>query len=180
MTKYGPFGIAWNRDYLVAKGASPVFYIATDSPAATQPVVTREEYFNRMISAWELAIQQKFVDPIQTSLQDLQPSEGQDKPRTLSPQQAAKALEALHQMQHFFGLTEFIEHHVFCFMKCFQAGLAPDDPSNYYMEREWRVIGNVSFDLASVRRILNPSAFAARFRDDFPSYAGQMSFSEAA
>jgi hypothetical protein len=39
-------------------------------------------------------------------------------------------------------------------LKFFDARLPPDDERNYYMEREWRIMGGVSFSLSDVTRVL--------------------------
>ena len=51
-----------------------------------------------------------------------------------------------------------------------------DDDANYYMEREWRVGGNISFQLGDVARVFFPSSYAVRFRADLPTYIGQITF----
>jgi hypothetical protein len=50
---------------------------------------------------------------------------------------------------------------------------------HFYMEREWRVMGTVPFTLDDVIRIILPPSFAKRFRQDFPKYCAQLTFSEA-
>jgi hypothetical protein len=68
--------------------------------------------------------------------------------------------------------------YVFNFFKFFDDGLEEDDAANYYMEREWRAAGSVSFALSDVARIIFPASFAQRFRADVPDYFGQTSFVE--
>jgi hypothetical protein len=73
-------------------------------------------------------------------------------------------------------ITEFLMHHIFSFIKCFDAQLVPDDQRNYYMEREWRIAGNLSFNLNDVHRVFLPSGYAKKFRNDLPAYSAQLSF----
>lgn len=40
------------------------------------------------------------------------------------------------------------------------------------MEREWRVVGNVLFELSDVARIFLRRGYEDRFADDLPSYEG--------
>jgi hypothetical protein len=80
-----------------------------------------------------------------------------------------------HQLKQ---LTNFLDFRIFSYVKIFDPLKEDDDPDNYYMEREWRVIGNFEFALSDVHRIIIPSAFAARFRADLPEYTGQISFSD--
>jgi hypothetical protein len=72
--------------------------------------------------------------------------------------------------------TDFLLLWVFPFIKYFDAKLPLDDLHNYYMEREWRVCGNVEFALKDVSRVFFPASYAARFRTDLPCYFGQISF----
>jgi hypothetical protein len=64
-------------------------------------------------------------------------------------------------------------------LKFFDDSTSDETPENYYMEREWRVLGDVRFDLNDVYRVILPSTFAERFRDDLPEYAGQVTFVES-
>lgn len=65
------------------------------------------------------------------------------------------------------------------FAKVFDPRLPDDDPANYYMEREWRVHGDVAFALEEVRRVVLPEGYAPALRKDVPEYVGQVSFSES-
>ena len=48
---------------------------------------------------------------------------------------------------------------------------------HFYMEREWRVLGDVRFSALDVERVVLPREFANRLRSDLPHYNGQVSFS---
>lgn len=73
-------------------------------------------------------------------------------------------------------VKRFIDFKLLSMIKFFDHTLPDDHAANYYLEREWRVIGNVQFQLLDVRRILIPSDFARRLRVDLPEYEGQLSF----
>jgi abortive phage resistance protein AbiGi (putative antitoxin) len=76
-------------------------------------------------------------------------------------------------------LLEFeFAKHVFSLCKPFDASKDDTDDENFYMEREWRVLGNVQFTLKDVYRVVLPSAFAERLRHDVPDYFGQVTFPE--
>lgn len=79
----------------------------------------------------------------------------------------------VHQFYHFF-VSNF-----FGFMKVFDSKLSEDDMNNYYMEREWRVVGNIHFHINDVERVILPREFASQFRADFPDYSGQIHFSDS-
>ena len=67
---------------------------------------------------------------------------------------------------------------VFSFIKYFDESTSDEDEANVYMEREWRVIGDVKFALADVHRVFMPERYAERFRADLPNYTGQLTFSD--
>jgi hypothetical protein len=75
-------------------------------------------------------------------------------------------------------IYNFLFLYVFGFVKGFDSTLAEDDPNNYYMEREWRVIGNIKFALTDIERVIFPRDYASRFRKDFPDYAGEVFFAD--
>ena len=61
-------------------------------------------------------------------------------------------------------------------LKFFDPTKDEDHEENFYMEREWRVLGTVAFSLEEVARIILPPSFAKRFRTDVPEYWGQLTF----
>jgi hypothetical protein len=74
------------------------------------------------------------------------------------------------------ALNSFLYQVFFGFIKFFDETAAEDDPGNVYMEREWRVLGNVDFEVADIRRIFLPEEFAVRLHTDLPEYHGQIEF----
>jgi hypothetical protein len=72
----------------------------------------------------------------------------------------------------------FLDLLVFSFIKYFDDSAPDEDEANVYMEREWRVIGDVNFALADVHRVFMPERYAERFRADLPDYKGQLTFSD--
>jgi hypothetical protein len=75
-------------------------------------------------------------------------------------------------------LNYFLDLLVFSFIKYFDDSTSDEDESNVYMEREWRVLGDVNFALADVHRVFMPERYAERFREDLPNYIGQLTFSD--
>ena len=68
----------------------------------------------------------------------------------------------------------FLQTELFGFIKFYDASTVDEDPANYYMEREWRCLTNVRFELKDLSRIIIPQAFVARLREEFPSYRGEV------
>ena len=72
----------------------------------------------------------------------------------------------------------FLNMTVFSFIKFFDDSTSDEDEANVYMEREWRILGDVNFALADVHRVFMPERYAERFRADLPNYIGQLTFSD--
>ena len=75
-------------------------------------------------------------------------------------------------------MQRFFDFHIFSFIKLFDDSLPDKDPENYYMEREWRLLGNLKFSFDNVVRVILPQKFAQQFRNDIPDYVGQITFSD--
>lgn len=50
--------------------------------------------------------------------------------------------------------------------------------TNYYMEREWRALQDIHFELTNVHRIILPREYAVPFRRDFADYSSQITFAD--
>lgn len=158
--KYSPFGLAFRKPFVVERGASPVFYVASASTTAVPDGngvrdVDRAAYFDLMVREY-----QRLRDESQDRLQGL----------------GADAKEERDFHERLLRLSHFLDFEVWSFLKFFQYPSADADPENYYMEREWRMLGTLRFGLADVRRVILPEAYARAFRDAFPDYHGQVTF----
>lgn len=162
--KYSPFGVAFRKAVLVERGASPMFYVAarsrTRAPGAdgADGARTRAERFDEAARGYH-SLQQEALARL---------AEG-DAP--------AREREFL---ERFLRLADFLDFEVFSYAKFFDSPAPDEDPSNHYMEREWRVLGEVRFSLDEVTRVVLPSRYARRLREDVPEYAGQVVFGEPA
>ena len=153
MGKFSRFGLAFNKSFLIERGANPVFYVARNSMAKLAHGQTRrrDEYFDQ----WHEKIWDYFGEVMDAHATG---GEGEDT----------------REIRRLLG---FLVYHFFNFVKFYDQGLAADHPENFYMEREWRIFGNLGFELDSVRRVIFPEKFARRFRADLPEYYGAIIFS---
>ncbi len=153
--KFSRFGLSFLKSFLVEQGANPVFYIAKNAFSRDKgrtDRVTLAERFDQTIQEYHSLF---------GKLRD-------------SPERP----EAPEQMERLFLIKEFLDYHIFSFLKFFDASKPEDHPEHFYMEREWRILGNLHFTLHDIRRIILPESYAPRLREDLPKYVGQITFVE--
>jgi hypothetical protein len=149
MNKYSRFGLSFLKSFLIQKGASPLFYIEENSIIKFGD--TRAQHFNQIgeICKYYLAWIKDPNNIAQIPSDDL---------------------------ERLLKIKDFLLYQFFSFLKFFDSAKEDDDPDNFYMEREWRVLGEMQFELSNVRRVIIPETYAKRFRDDLPEYYGQITF----
>lgn len=151
--KYSRFGLSFRKDFLIDKGANPVFYVSQ----------------NTMVFPQELHGHKTWAGLYEESVADYQSlmSELQQLVRPPDNWALFKRLMSLERFFDFFFLS---------YVKAFDARHTDDDLRNFYMEREWRMLGNLKFDLGDVYRVLLPEEFASRLRSDLPTYIAQLTY----
>lgn len=204
--KYSKFGLAFGKNFLIDRGACPVFYVANESPVPANEVFSPDDFLPRINEAKKKGYVDRalFFDTSVRAILDLFAAldalccdeEGRyfkGFPGTDFKQRFAQllglssdqmvAIEAAlkgndQALKTVRMSADFLLNQVFTFMKCFDAKRSFQDEANYYMEREWRIGANLQFTLADVVRVFFPANYAARFREDMPSYVGQITFVE--
>lgn len=146
MQKYSRFGLSFGKTFLTEQGATPVFYVAVG--AKSQVLATRNQT--------NACIFDNGFARLSSLLVGLE----------MEPSQRTEILR----------IYSFVYLHLFPFLKFFDHTKDEDDLENHYMEREWRVVGEVEFELKDIRRIVVPEKYAKRFRNDIPDYYGQITF----
>ena len=174
VTKYSRVGLAFSKSFLIEKGANPVFYISKDSkvkhwPSVDEPNnfsnILRSELFDTMIDNYQDLVKNLMIYFKDLSYQSAEVIGSKSLQRKITDFQ--------HQV---FELERFLDFHIFSYLKFFDSSKSEDDPENYYMEREWRKIGNLQFNIADVRRVFLPEQYAGNFRKDVPAFLGQLTF----
>lgn len=153
--KYGKFGLSFLKGYLIPKRVSPVFYVAADSRTISRgKKPLRGECFDEMLQLYD-----RLADRIRSELRN------ECQYKTL--------------VKEFEIFDSFFFNQILAFRKPFINYLEESDSDNFYMEREWRVLGRVAFEVADVHRIIVPNKhYAARLRKDIPNYEGQLNFTD--
>lgn len=145
--KYGPFGISFSKDFIAQNGGSPVYYLPKNAYVASWKKEKLGRFFDNIGLKFYKFVKDKCSQPIEEN----------DRYINLD----------------YLNLLGF---NILGYIKFFDHNLPEDDPNNFYFEREWRVLGNVNFKLTDVQRILLPKSYSKKFREDFPQYYGQLSF----
>lgn len=178
--KYGNFGLAFAKDFLVGKGASPVFYVEQSSFSHASPETTRAKAFSESRDLFTKVFQplndiiadsSLLSDALPQPLPTDTPEQRDEKKRAIaSIDEFRERLDNLYEPLH--TQRRFLLEDVYPFVKLFDSTKDDDDPDNYYMEREWRVVGSVEFAIDDVQNIILPPEFEASFRAKFPEYRG--------
>lgn len=202
--KYSKFGLAFTKEFLIDRGACPVFYVANESPVPATEVFAPDDLLDRVKSARAKGVVDRalyFDTSVRVCFDLLAAIEAlccEDNERYFKGFPAAEFKKRLCQLLNLSDAqiasaeaslkgnnqatksvrmcADFLMNYVFTYIKCFNSKLKMEDDANYYMEREWRVAGNIQFSLDDVHRVFLPSTYAKKFRADLPSYVGQLSF----
>ncbi|MEZ8695126.1 abortive infection system antitoxin AbiGi family protein [Vibrio splendidus] len=181
MDKYSSIGLSFSKDFIAAQGGVPVHYLPTEATV------------------------KKLVDLSADRIQEILSSQGSDALTEHMYESVSKSqhfdemLKEYHELFAIFRelaqksdpspgvsglykrvteLERFLAFHLFSYFKFFDHRKADDDPDNYYFEREWRIVGNLKFEIDDVKTVLIPSQYSRMFRDRFPQYVGQIVFTD--
>jgi hypothetical protein len=175
--KYSSFGLSLPKDLVARQGGAPVFYLPLNTRARASRGLSTPQLMAAISEGkiedvyGEIPLGQLFdrMVPEYHAMMDLF--------RNLIMQtRETPGVPEEHRRLH--DLLHFLDFRLLSYVKFFDHSLADDDPSNFYMEREWRVVGNVQFTLSDVTRVLVPPSYGSRLRLDVPEFAGQVTFVE--
>jgi hypothetical protein len=180
MDKYSRIGLAFEKKFIISKGGRPVMYIPTSSivrgnKELSPEVMSKFKKENDPYLKGKLLYEEReigeYFDEMMREFQAL--TDLRKLPSTVN----FTVPDVQEESRRLFDLTIFMGFHIFSFIKFFDPSLADNDPNNFYLEREWRVLGNIDFKPSDIARIILPRKFGDRLRSDFPGYGGQMTFS---
>jgi hypothetical protein len=163
--KYSPFGLAFTKDYLIRRGASPVFYVAINAAPPPSPGIGPRSMgatFDTLYGDLQIVIglMNELVDEINGPC-------GQRFTYKLSPPGTPLQLQVLGKLNAF---ASDLDRMLFAHLKFFDGRLTEDHTDNYYMEREWRKVDGLSFRWEDISRIIIPSKFIASLRQQLPGF----------
>jgi len=151
ISKYSSFGLSFLKEFLLPNGANPVSYIAKDAKLIDRS--SRGNYFDKMVKC-----RKEFFDLLKEYIK--------------KHKQDDVNLKRLSELGT--TLEHFLDWDIFSYIKCFDGKLAEDDSENFYMEREWRLLGSLKFKINDVHRIILPEKYSKRFKKDIPHYSGKI------
>jgi hypothetical protein len=162
MRKYSRFGMAFTKEFLLKAGATPVMYIPTKARPTLSPF---KDFYRKPVATTARAFDEfyKRYHQLAADFRDVEVT-------------SDSSAEMKKRAQQFRDLMYFLDINVLSHLKFFDPLRADWDEDNFYMEREWRVHGNVRFALNAVRRIIVPERFSRTFRKAFPKYDGEVMF----
>ncbi len=179
-TKYSKFGIGFDKLFLSKQGVRPVMYVPLggtikELPPTDSPKSNPMEYFiylNRLSNN---------LLPIVTLLNQAIPFNYQmltllDKNKDLVEAvklfdgDVLKGVVDNKTSQMLFSLTTAWATQN-AYIKVFDETLEDNDPNNYYMEREWRSLKSIDFELVDIQKVYLPNdEYIEKFKTVFPEY----------
>ena len=148
--KYGQFGLSFDRAFLIMYATRPVMYIPYDP-------TDHLSIYGKTLVRDILAVYESY-DKIVAQKLETDESGRQLGHRTDDEQIAKSAIASIYG-------KDFM-----AFVKAFDSTLPENHPDNYYMEREWRRLGNVVFKPTEVRRIVVAPSYVDHAKRDWPEY----------
>lgn len=175
-SKYGRFGLAFSRRFLVAQGASPVMYIPKPGSFAMRlrehRLLTGEILYEESKSGARAEI----IDEVY-NFHNLRLSYPQYKAleqQFLNAESTGDVDKMVRQLRTTLLYQTALEAFIFGYLKFFDPTLPPDHVDNYYMEREWRVAGTVRFKPTDVQHVYVSADFIDRASDELRELASRV------
>jgi len=182
--KYSEFGMGFEKAFIAEQGAHPVMYVPTN-----YPIVERGE--DKSGSSTPRQPQQYFpyilectcnlLPLIEFSNIGVNLKQREENLRKLGLGPWLDSFNPNIRDSYFGGKYHPLLYSIIqgvgnqmSYVKLYDVSLPDEHPDNYYMEREWRSLNNVSFDLSSVKTIYLPSErYKDLFLTEFPKYNGE-------
>lgn len=168
-SKYGRFGLSFSKSFLLKYGACPVMYVPK---AARYRMKLQERHVNTAEIYFE-GEQSKALGDLLDELYHQHNSLGLIRYKQLEAQMSQfpgrdEVTRVVTELRRMLFYQTAVDAAVFGHLKFFDPLLPSDHPENFYMEREWRVNGQVQFTLSDIQRVLVPPEFVSEMVQRFP------------
>lgn len=157
MNKYSQFGISIMRDRIARFGGRPVTYYP----------YWRNDPHNVVYGLKAIErLEQEFH-----SFSDRYSAEFGPSPKTMSRQLGQSHRTFLEACEWF---NSEMALRYLAYLKPFDMSLPAEHEKNYYMEREWRRLGNLMFAPEHLGCVIVPAEYVVRARTDLPDYEAKI------
>lgn len=165
--KYGKFGLGFSKEYLSSKGVRPVQYIPKNARITTPDYISNDDnmlsyllkmsrrgtallsVFDVMDSAYNF---RNLLAGIVNVPENIPKMKLLNLGGTIGQILNGESHKLIYSLEMFFGMQ-------MAYYKVFDETLSDDDPDNYYMEREWRFVGDVAFDVSDIKTVYLPNEY---------------------
>jgi hypothetical protein len=181
MNKYSQFGLSFSKTFLVDQGANPVFYVAETSIVREPANLSKEDRMQKALGKIIAGLPSEtphraLTDDVPRGdhirrMKDLLRQVLQTYVMLVSSRGEGDNLELIQEAAL---LERNLAFNVFSFIKFFDPLTDDEHHDNYYMEREWRMFGNLDFSLSDVARVIVPERFYDRLLAQCPDYKGHI------
>ena len=185
--KYSKFGMGFEKTFIAEQGANPVMYVPKNYPVVKcggstatgnfLPPRAPEEYYPFL-----LKLATSFLPLMGSGYTAACLSQWENGLKILGYGDHLKLFDKdIHQMliegkyyPLLFSLMQGISNQL-QYVKLYDATLPDDHPDNYYMEREWRSLGNINFTIDDIKTLYLPNKeYISKFIKEFPKYKGDI------
>lgn len=186
VNKYSKFGMGFDKAFIAKQGARPVMYVpqnfeivergdSVDKSKNSETPRQPNEYYPYLLelSSYLLPLTEMAFMGTDLKIKEEQlMSMGLGPWLNLMNNDIRKKFFSSKYHPMFFSLMQGMGTQM-AYVKLYDATLPDDHPDNYYMEREWRSLNNVTFTLDDIKTIYLPSEeYKEKFQKEFPEYNG--------
>lgn len=178
-SKYSEFGISFCKSFVGKQGTRPVMYVPINFEMMdkTETINSKkpEEYFtsmhNQIATLGVLILFFSQSGGLNTFFQNFKEKVPKQLIEILD-QRTIEKIENEDSYRLIFSLQSALLTQL-AFVKLFDAQLEDIDEDNYYLEREWRNLNNLDFNLSDIKCVFLPNEkYKAEFKSLFPLYDG--------
>jgi hypothetical protein len=145
VAKYGKFGVAFDRQWLVDRGTRPVTYVPLGVRSTVfSQLPTLNEEWEDLMTTLDWAVFRNFGG------------------RTKAPDDTQQE-----------RIEEFIDGQR-SYLKFFDPSLPQDHIDNYYLEREWRAVTGIDFRLGDIAALYVPAGWGRTAQRRYPELRGRI------
>lgn len=184
-SKYSKFGMGFEKKFIAKQGAHPVMYVPKNYPIVergddkntgkSDTPKEPEKYFPYL-----LQVSASLLPLMEMAYMGIALPQQEEKLKRIGLGEYLNLFDDNVRRLFFSGKYHPMIYSIlqgianqFAYVKLFDASLPDDHPDNYYMEREWRSLKNITFSINDIKTIYLPSErYKERFMEEFPEYHG--------